>query len=128
MLYSIFQLKCPRCRRGDLFTHKPYQLAKLLAMPKKCSCCHLRFEREPGFFYGAMYVSYAMQVAIFVAVFIAVQVLYPQAEVWVYVGGVAGLILLLFPLILRVSRSVWIHFFIKFDPEHATCVKLSDEK
>ncbi|MGB3779076.1 MAG: DUF983 domain-containing protein [Tunicatimonas sp.] len=122
-LYSILALKCPRCRQGDLFTHKPYQLSKFLKMPEECDCCHLRFEREPGFFYGAMYVSYAFQVAIVISVFVALQVLYPEADTWVYVVGVTGLILLLFPLIIRLSRSIWIYFFISYDKRYANTTR-----
>lgn len=127
-LNSIFQLKCPRCRQGDLFTHKPYQLAKFLAMPKKCECCHQQFELEPSFYYGAMYVSYAFQVAIFVIIFVALQIFYPEAGTWVYIIGVIGVILILFPLILRLSRSIWIHFFVKFNPEYARCTKQSERR
>ncbi len=112
--YSIFHQKCPRCRQGDLFVSSAYDLPRFLKMYEKCDHCGLRYELEPSFFYGAMYVSYAFQIALFVAVFVAIQVLYPQADTWVYIVGVIGCVLLLFPAIIRYSRTIWIHIFVKY--------------
>lgn len=114
LLYSIFKQKCPRCRQGDLFVSHAYDLPRFTKMHEKCPNCGLRYELEPSFFYGAMYVSYAFQIAVFVAVFVAIQVLYPEADTWVYILGVVGSILLLFPLIIRLSRTIWIHIFVKY--------------
>ncbi len=114
LLYSIFHQKCPRCRQGDLFVSSAYDLPRFLKMYEKCDHCGLRYELEPSFFYGAMYVSYAFQIALFVAVFVAIQVLYPQADTWVYIVGVIGGVLLLFPVIIRYSRTIWIHIFVKY--------------
>lgn len=114
LLYSILKQKCPRCRQGDLFVSHAYDLPRFTRMYEKCSNCGLRYELEPSFFYGAMFVSYAFQVALFIAVFVAIQVLYPEAGTWVYIVGVIGSILLLFPVIVRLSRSIWIHIFVKY--------------
>lgn len=114
LLYSIVQHKCPRCRQGDLFVSHAYDIARFTKMHEKCAHCGLRYELEPSFFYGAMYVSYAFQIALFVTVFVAIQVLHPEAEVWVYVVGVIGGVLLLFPVIVRLSRTIWIYMFVKY--------------
>ena len=67
-LSSILQLKCPKCRQGDLFCNKSsYKYKGFFDMPKKCSECGQDFEIETGFYYGAMYVSYALTIALTVA-------------------------------------------------------------
>lgn len=86
-------------------------------MPERCECCGQEFELEPSFFYGAMYVSYALQVALLVTVFVAYQVLYPAADALTMIITVIGIAAVLYPLLLRLSRSIWIHFFVKHDSE-----------
>ena len=64
-LYSIFKGKCPRCHEGDFFVEKhPYKLSKMAHIHKACSVCGENFEREPGFYFGAAYVSYGLTVAL----------------------------------------------------------------
>jgi uncharacterized protein (DUF983 family) len=74
-LYSILNYKCPRCHQGNLFIGKAYS-KHLAHMPEQCTSCGLRYEREPSFFTGAMYVSYALQVALFTSVYVALGVLF----------------------------------------------------
>ncbi|MFO0436645.1 MAG: DUF983 domain-containing protein, partial [Sphingobacteriaceae bacterium] len=60
-IISMLFNKCPRCHQGDVFTEKnPYKLNKVFSMHETCSHCQLKYEKEPSFFYGAMYVSYAL--------------------------------------------------------------------
>ncbi len=125
-LASIFGQRCPRCRQGKLFTHRAYDLRKFMQMHEKCSCCNLHYMLEPSFFEGAMYVSYAMQVAIFITTFIAINVLYGEAPVWAYVGATVGTVVLLSPLLFRLSRTIWIHFFIRYRHDAANCVVKSE--
>ena len=40
-------------------------------MFERCPVCDLRFEREPGYFMGAMYISYVLGLLV-IAVFAAV--------------------------------------------------------
>ena len=61
--------KCPRCRQGKMFPYPAYDLKRFAKMNEDCPVCGLHFEREPGFFVGAMYVNYALAVALFVAIF-----------------------------------------------------------
>jgi phage FluMu protein Com len=54
--------KCPRCRVGNVFIGSTYSF-KAQKMNEHCPHCNLKFEREPGYFYVAMFVSYAFNVA-----------------------------------------------------------------
>lgn len=92
----------------------PYKLQTLSQMHSNCPSCGLDLERETGFYYGAMYVSYAITVALSVSIAVAYYVLF-QFELVKYLIINFCFILLLFPLIYRISRAVWISFFVSFD-------------
>ncbi len=116
-LYSIFNFKCPRCHQGDVFESKnPYNLSKMFDMHEHCSHCGLRYMIEPAFFYGAMYVSYALTVAIGVATFVLIHLFFDPG-VWEVIGTLAAVLVLGSPMVLRLSRIIWMNTFIKYDPE-----------
>ncbi len=116
-LYSIVGMKCPRCQEGEVFeTRNPYN--KMTAMHSNCSHCGLRYEREMGFFYGAMYVSYMLNIAMFVTFIVAYFVLLEQyIEGWMLMTAYVSLTIILIPVYYRVSRIIWLNFFQKYDPE-----------
>lgn len=116
-LYSIFAMKCPRCHEGDVFeTRNPYK--KMTAVKETCSHCGLRYEKEMGFFFGAMYVSYMLNIALFVTTIVAYFVLLDQ-----YISGTLLMIIyvlltaILMPVYYRLSRTIWLNFFNSYDPE-----------
>jgi uncharacterized protein (DUF983 family) len=114
-LYSMIHQKCPKCHEGNLFKSRAYQKG-FAKMNETCSHCGLRYEQEPSFFSGAMYVSYALQVALFTTVYVALRVLF-NPETNVYILCTIGAAILLLPLTLRLSRSIYINFFIDYDGE-----------
>jgi uncharacterized protein (DUF983 family) len=119
-LYSILFQKCPRCHQGELFEEaNPYKLNKIFDMPERCPHCDQLYQLEPSFFYGAMYVNYGLTVAIAVAVFVAMTVLGSGWELHHYLIGIIAGIFVLSPLTFRLGRSIWINFFIKYDPKKA---------
>ncbi len=124
-LGSVIFNKCPKCRTGNLFTHKgAFRIKGLTDFNDSCSKCGENFKREPGFYFGASYVSYGLTVAIWVAVYVALKTLDALGVIsydffenpWTFM--ITGLItvLVLFPAIYRLSRSFWISFFVKYDP------------
>lgn len=113
-IYSILNHKCPRCHEGDLYCSTAYDLKHFSEMPEKCPHCGQRYSLEPSFYTGAMYVSYGLQVALFTAVYIALRVLFnPIAEV--YMAAMIGSAVLLLPVTLRLSRAIYINFFVGYD-------------
>jgi uncharacterized protein (DUF983 family) len=113
-LYSIFLSKCPKCHEGDLFeSNNPYNLKKAFSMVERCKVCGQKSEPEPGFYYGAMYVSYALAVAI--GCFIGVPMLFFGAPALPTVIAIAIGLIVLSPLTLRYSRMIWINFFFDYD-------------
>ena len=59
-LYSILHFKCPFCHEGDFFLSHPYDLKHAGDLHEACPVCHRKYEKEPGFYYGAMFISYAI--------------------------------------------------------------------
>lgn len=116
---SVFRNKCPHCREGDLFcTKNPYSFSNIDKMPDNCPKCGQKYWIEPGFYYGAMYISYALTIALSVAIFVAMIVLWHFDIKW-YLGLNFTAMLILFPPIFRLSRSIWAHIYIKPDKKHA---------
>lgn len=116
-IYSILAMKCPRCHEGDIFeTKNPYN--KMSAIHKNCPHCELRYEKEMGFFFGAMYVSYMLNIALFVTCIVAYFVLLDQ-----YISGTLLMIIyvlltiVLMPVYYRLSRTIWLNFFNSYEPE-----------
>ena len=119
-LEVIAKGKCPRCHQGDMFAYGPFQYTKFLTMHEECPNCRLRYELEPGFFYGgAMYFSYAISVALFITIFVVLNVAFGNPPLYVYVTVVVVVNLLVFPLIFRYSRILYLHIFggVRYDPK-----------
>ena len=94
-------------------------------MHDHCSVCGQPMEIEPSFYYGTGYVSYALSVAVTVASFIAWWViiglsLHDNRFFW-WIGFNAVLLVLLQPYLMRLSRTVWLSFFVRYDKETASC-------
>ena len=125
LLGALLALKCPQCREGNLFQFpNAYRLSTTSKMNKSCPVCAEDFEREPGFYFGAAYVSYALTVALWVAVLVALYTF--DALGWIEFSffthvtlflttGITTLIVLL-PPVYRVSRAIWIHLLTKRKP------------
>jgi uncharacterized protein (DUF983 family) len=114
-LYSIFTGTCPVCHKGKMYVERnPYKISDILKMHDHCSHCNTKFKMEPSFFYGAMYVSYSVGVAIAVATFIISYFFIGLDRNYTFLAIILALVLLL-PIILRVSRNIWINFFMKYD-------------
>jgi uncharacterized protein (DUF983 family) len=120
-LASALSCRCPRCREGKLFQHPvSLSLKKNLQMNKNCPVCGQATEIEVGFYYGTSYVSYVMTVALSVATLVAWWVIIGLSvddnRFFYWMGFNAVFLILLQPWLMRLSRSLWISWFVKFDP------------
>jgi len=86
-----------------------------------CPQCGHRYEKEPGFFDGAMYVSYGMNVALFVNVLIITYLIIGRQKelMWVYMVNIMGVNLTLIPVLFRFSRVLYMYIFggVNYEPE-----------
>jgi uncharacterized protein (DUF983 family) len=117
MLTSILTLRCPRCRKGKLFEGGSLiRLGSLFKMHSHCSHCHQSFEPEPGFYFGAMFISYGINTAFFIAAWVALKTLYPAYTLSLLLGLLTGVVILGLPLTFKLSRSIWLAIFVPYDP------------
>lgn len=113
---SILTGSCPRCQKDSMYFDKnPLHLTKVLKMNERCHHCGLKYQLEPSFFYGAMYVSYGLNVAIGIATFIISFIFFNATIGYSFIAIIVTLVLL-FPFILRLSRNIYINMFISYDP------------
>ena len=112
---ALLRQQCPRCHAGDIF---PYSVFRgLPKMHKRCPVCDLKFEREPGYFLGAMYISYALAVLTIALL----SFLLWAATGWWTTKDVLWAVVLFLPLapgITLFSRILWIYLDQSIDPEN----------
>ncbi len=109
-LDAVIHAKCPKCRRGNIFSGPMYGF-KWQGTNEFCPNCKMRFEIEPGYFYAAMYVSYAFNVAQMVTLGILTYYFSGQSESpWLYIAIILSGTFLFAPFNYRYSRVVLLHW------------------
>ena len=119
-IYSIAKMKCPRCHEGDFFVSHPYNLKHAGEIHENCEVCHLKYSREPGFYYGAMYVSYGLGVALFVTLWVSMNLFFSWFSTGVQIAIIVSSMLILSPYLYALSKIVWANLFFKYDRERST--------
>ena len=115
-MITILFLKCPKCRKGSLLIGHPYQLRNLNKVNESCSVCQLNFKIETGFFYGSMYVSYGLGVALSITVYIFLSLLGMVDKPLNIFFIICGTLIALMPYINALSKVIWAGLFLKYDP------------
>ena len=117
-LYSILHFKCPRCHKGEfLESRNVYNLKKTGNLREKCDYCDLKYSREPGFYFGAMFVSYALGVALFVTLWVATVVLYPEYPPELLLGVIIVAVVILGPYLYALSKIIWANLFFHYEDD-----------
>lgn len=116
-LYSILALKCPRCHRGNLYyKNNPYSWEYMDKMKKECDHCGQNFIREEGFYWGAMYVGYGVSTGLIFTI-LGLDLLLQGYVSYPVLYAAVLMPILLMPVIHRISRAIWINFFVHYDPD-----------
>jgi hypothetical protein len=121
-LWSVLNNKCPRCREGDIFQSKSaYDLKNITNMHQNCPVCGQPTEIEVGFYYGTSFLSYAITVLISAITFVAWWLLLGFSlndnSIFYWLAFNAVLLILLQPPLMRISRTLWLSWFVKYDPD-----------
>ena len=106
---DIIHTRCPNCRQESMFTHKTLSVNNMLRMHRACPNCQQDFMPEPGFYFGAMYFSYAINVALMVTFGVAYEVLFNPENIWITLISVFTPPLLLAPWNFRISRAIMLY-------------------
>ncbi len=114
-LYSVLTGCCPKCHEESMYTVKnAYVLTDTLKINERCSNCNTKYRIEPSFFFGAMYVSYAVGIAFAVAAYV-ISNLILGANLTVTFISIVGTLIVFMPIIMRLSRNIWINMFMSYD-------------
>ena len=114
---SIWNYKCPRCRKGDLYV-APFEFKDPLKMNDRCSHCDQNFSPEPGYYFGAMFISYGWTVWTILAIVGFCMLVLD----WTVEGAFALVIFvctICYFFIARISRVMYIHIDVRYDKKLA---------
>ena len=113
-LSDIFHQRCPRCRMGNIFRYSIFR--GFPKMHERCPVCDLKFDREPGYFLGAMYVSYGLGIGVIALI---ATVIWSLTAWWITKDIIWAVVLFLplAPTITLFARVLWIYLDQTIDPE-----------
>lgn len=121
-IIGIIENKCPRCRKGKLFKNDhPYVLKHVLDMHDRCPVCGQRTELEIGFWYGTGYVSYVLSVLFsmftLALYWLIIGITWRDNSIFHWLIANTILLALSMPVLMRLSRTVYLNFYVGYDPE-----------
>jgi len=106
-LTNILMCKCPHCGKEDMFLHSAFDIFNFVKMRPKCDNCQANFHPEPGFYLGAMYISYVINSFIFLFTALILTFYFDKSLLFT-ITSVLVLAVLLLPYTLRMSRTMWL--------------------
>ncbi|NIJ45534.1 endogenous inhibitor of DNA gyrase (YacG/DUF329 family) [Wenyingzhuangia heitensis] len=112
LIQQIFTNKCPNCGKGKVFKDK--NIVFSMSVPKmnsKCPTCDYKYIKEPGFFIGAMYVSYGLGVAEGLITYFFASPFFEKSLDMKIIPIIIGIMLLLTFFNIRISRMIWLYMF-----------------
>ena len=119
LLSGILLEKCPRCRRGNIFAFPAWQITKFYHTHIHCPVCNTKFEKEPGFFFGAMFIGYAFVVGSVLIVSFALHLFLSKVTLPTYLLAAAITIIISFPFNFRFSRVIYLYLFTQYQKDAA---------
>ncbi len=110
---AMWNYKCPRCQKGDLYK-EPFEMSNPLNMNDKCSECGLGFIPEPGFYFGALIISYAISswMLLLPALLLVFKFDWSVNQAMLLSLFLAGIT---YFRLLRGSRSLYLHLMMRYD-------------
>jgi len=110
-ILHILKTECPNCHKGKIFKNQNLMSFGFPKMNDHCSHCQTKFNKEPGYFFGAMYLNYMLNVAEGIATYFLIRPLFDEALDLRMFPMIAGVLLLLTFFNIRLSRLLWIYIF-----------------
>ena len=107
LIVRALRLKCPRCGQAPMFSG-------LFRMIERCAHCGLKFEREPGYFLGSIYINYGLTALILTVGWITLRFGYGIESRWL-VFGLAAFLIVFQMFFFRYARALWLALDCQFD-------------
>ena len=111
-LYHILRNECPSCNKGKVFADKSFFFS--IGFPKMhehCSHCHFKYEKEPGYFFGAMFVNYPLTVGQGIITYLIASLFFEETFDLRIIPIIGAVIILMSCFNIRLSRMIWIYIF-----------------
>ena len=102
---SLINYKCPKCEAGNVYKKSSY--FNFGKMNESCPSCNYKFEIEPGYFYGAMYVTYGLTIAEAIGTYVISQ--FFVESVYTLIALIFCALILLAPVNFKFSRVIWMY-------------------
>ena len=122
-LYSILKFKCHQCHKGAFLERKIYDFSAFTKVRKTCPNCQLNYHVEPSFYYGSMYVAYALGVAIMVAVIVLNLFLFETFSFIRTFGMVVAAVIISAPLMNAMAKIIWGKLFFHYNKDWKDKIK-----
>ena len=106
---SFVEARCPQCQEGRIFKHSVFNILKFKQANEHCPHCGVKFESEPGFFWGAMYFSYALNVGLAICAGIIFFNIYEDPPLTPMALTVLGVSVVLSPFVFRLARLLMMY-------------------
>ncbi|MBT3920599.1 MAG: DUF983 domain-containing protein [Flavobacteriaceae bacterium] len=113
-LFSIKKGRCPYCHEGAFFVSHSYNFKKIGDIHNDCQVCNNTFHPEPGFYFGSMYISYALGTAYFVSILVAFYLLKIEIEFLSKIIIISVGWLFLSPKMYSLSKIIWANIFMHY--------------
>ena len=113
-LNSIIPIRCPRCHKGKFLETSVYDLSRFTTVKNQCDFCGLKYRLEPSFYFGSMYVAYAIGVALMIMVTLVSYLINPTFSFLTTFVSICIVITLLGPYINALSKIIWANMFFSY--------------
>lgn len=107
---AIWQGKCPCCHQGDIFKYPATSVTRFGIMNERCASCGTGFIPEPGFYFGALFISYGFTVVTFAVIWLVLYNLF-RSPLWVYLTAIISASIVFIPVNFRYSRILFLYWF-----------------
>ncbi|MFM2207181.1 MAG: hypothetical protein RL213_1156 [Bacteroidota bacterium] len=117
LLSGILTMKCPACRSHDVFRFRnPFLLKKVGLMYEYCPSCGNSNRVEPGFYFGAAYVSYMLMVGLLLGLVLAYYLVFGEIfeHFWRLMTFAVVLSIISTPVVFRYSRIIFLYICVPF--------------
>lgn len=116
-LFSILFIKCPQCHEGKFLERKVYDLSAFTKVRKSCPVCKMNYHMEPSFYYGSMYVAYALGVGLMVGIILLNLLFSSELSFLRTFWMICVALISLAPLLNAWAKIIWANFFFHFKTE-----------